>query len=136
MSATLIIGAVAAVVILSLAAHNWRLSRRDYASTVLAEHWADVADLRGSDRDHLAWELRQAKRLLEQMVAERDKAVLALLTHLDRQQQDQRAVIEVCLHRISVLTARVTDLEASADVDRSVDEALAELLAADTRRTA
>lgn len=111
------------------------IRRQLHGTEALAEHWASVADRRGSDRDHLAWELRQVKRLLEQSSTERDQAIRMLLSHLDRQQKDQAAVIAVCLHRIAVLTARVAELEASAEADRSVDEALAELLDAD-RRTA
>lgn len=136
MTAALLAYAVAAVVILSMAARNRRLTRRDYASTVLAEHWASTADRRGSERDHVAWELLQVKRLLDQTITERDKAIRMLLLHLDRQQKDQAAVIAVCLHRIATLTARVTDLEESAETDRSVERALAELVDADTRRTA
>lgn len=117
-----------AAVILGLVLRGRRIARQRNGWATESAQWEATAGRRGSERDHVAWELRQAKRLLAQTIAERDKAVLMLLTHADRQQRDQAAVIAVCLHRIAVLTARVADLEAS----RSVDEALAELLAADT----
>jgi hypothetical protein len=126
MSAALLAYAVVGAVVLGLILRGRRLRRRHLDALVLAGHWGDVAAQRGTERDHLAWELGQSQRVHAELAADTNRAVRLLLDRIDRIERESTAAVVVALTRVVALSALLAEHQAAAD---DVDAELQEMLA-------